>query len=58
MAAAPSYLGMNKNLFNTLVRRSVTAIRLGKRAIAFDRLELDAWAGEYRRWNGRSSLKQ
>jgi predicted DNA-binding transcriptional regulator AlpA len=55
---ASMYLGMNKNQFNTLVRPKVTLFRLGKRAIAFDRLELDAWAEEYRRCNGRSALKQ
>ncbi|MEJ0036538.1 MAG: hypothetical protein WDO68_10690 [Gammaproteobacteria bacterium] len=41
------YLGMNKNTFNTLVRPSIKTIPLGKRAIAFDRLELDAWAESY-----------
>jgi hypothetical protein len=49
---------MNKNQFNLLVRPSITVFRLGKRAIAFDRLELDAWAEEYRQCNGRSALKQ
>jgi hypothetical protein len=32
--AAPAYLGMNKNLFNQLIRPCVSLIPLGKRAIA------------------------
>lgn len=56
--SAPAYLGMNKNLFNELVRPHVRAIPIGKRGIAFDRLELDAWAEEYCRCNGRSAPKK
>jgi hypothetical protein len=44
---------MNKNSFNSLVRPAITTIPIGKRAIAFDRLELDAWAESYCRRNGR-----
>jgi predicted DNA-binding transcriptional regulator AlpA len=50
---AALYLGMNKNSFNSLVRPAITTISIGKRAIAFDRLELDAWAESYCRCNGR-----
>jgi predicted DNA-binding transcriptional regulator AlpA len=50
---APAYLGLNKNAFNRLVRPNVRVIALGQRGIAFDRLELDAWADEYCRCNGR-----
>jgi integrase len=50
---APAYLGINKNVFNKLVRPCVRVITIGKRGIAFDRLELDAWAEEYCRRNGR-----
>jgi len=53
MRHAPTYLGMNKNAFNVLVRPNVRVIALGRRGIAFDRLELDAWAEEYCRRNGR-----
>jgi hypothetical protein len=56
--SAPAYLGMNQNLFNELVRPHVKAIPIGKRGIAFDRLELDAWAEEYSRCNGRSAPKR
>ncbi len=50
---APTYLGMDRNKFNHAVRPYVTEVPLGKQAIAFDRLELDAWAGDYIRRKGR-----
>src|SRR5581483_7274769 len=56
--AAHAYLAMNKNQFNSLVRPDVIVFHLGKRAIAFDRLELDVWAEDYCRRNGRSSPQQ
>lgn len=45
---APGYLGMNKNRFNREVRITLTEIPIGKQGTAFDRLELDAWAEDYR----------
>src|SRR6266478_9422454 len=51
--AAAAYLAMNKNSFKRLVRPWVRAVPIGKRAIAFDRLALDAWAEEYSQCNGR-----
>jgi hypothetical protein len=54
---APTYLGMNKNAFNRLVRPNVRVIALGQRGIAFDRLELGAWAEEYCRRNGRPAAR-
>jgi len=56
--AAPAYLGMNKNLFNQLVRPCVSVIPLGKRAIVFDRLELDCWAEQYCQRYGRPALRK
>ena len=50
---APGYLGMDRNKFNADVRPYLTEIPLGKQALAFDRLELDAWAEEYISRNGR-----
>lgn len=44
---APFYLGMDKNRFNTEVRPSLTEIKIGTQGIAFDRIELDAWADDY-----------
>lgn len=53
---APSYLGMNKNLFNEQVRPFLTEIPIGKQGIAFDRLDLDAWVEQYKTCNGRPGL--
>ncbi len=50
---APAYLGMDRNRFNTEVRPYLTRIPIGQQAIAFDRLELDAWVEDYISRNGR-----
>jgi hypothetical protein len=48
----PFYLGMDKNRVNREVRPYVPNIRIGKQGIAFDRIDLDAWADEYKSRNG------
>ena len=50
---APHYLGIDRNRFNAEVRPLVTAIRIGVQGIAFDRLDLDEWADQYKQRNGR-----
>jgi len=50
---APGYLGVDRNRFNAEVRPYLTEIPIGKQGIAFDRLELDAWAEDHKRRNGR-----
>jgi len=50
---APYYLGMDKDLFNEMVRPYLIQIPIGKRGIAFDRLDLDTWADHYKSRNGR-----
>ena len=50
---APFYLGMDRNRFNNEVRPYITEIAIGEQGIAFDRLELDAWADQYKSRNGR-----
>jgi hypothetical protein len=50
---APRYLGMDKNRFNREVRPRVKFVQIGTQGVAFDRLELDAWADDYVRRNGR-----
>lgn len=50
---ASAYLGMDKNRFNREVRPKLIAIPIGTQGIAFDRLDLDEWASEYKRCNGR-----
>lgn len=49
---APSYFGMDKNRFNADIRPSLTEIRIGRQGRAFDRLEMEAAAEEYKRRNG------
>jgi hypothetical protein len=36
---APTYLGMDKNLFNTQVRPNLTQLPIGNHGVAFDRLD-------------------
>jgi predicted DNA-binding transcriptional regulator AlpA len=50
---APRYLGMDKNRFNREVRPHVPVIRIGEQGIAFDRVDLDAWADQHKSRNGR-----
>jgi predicted DNA-binding transcriptional regulator AlpA len=52
---APRYVGMDRNRFNSEVRPHLTEIPVGKHAIGFDRLELDAWVDDYKARNGRPS---
>ena len=49
---APRYLGMDRNRFNAEVRPYLVEIRIGKQGIAFDRLEMDAFAEQYISRNG------
>jgi hypothetical protein len=55
---APFYLGMDRNRFNAEVRPQLTEIPIGTQGIAFDRLELDAWVGQYKRRNGRPAQRK
>ena len=55
---APDYLGMDRNRFKREVRPSLTEIPIGEQGIAFDRLDLDAWADDYKRRNGRPGQSQ
>jgi hypothetical protein len=55
---APHYLGMDRNRFNAEVRPYVTNIPIGRQGIAFDRLELDAWADQYKSRNGRPAERR
>src|SRR6266436_7244171 len=54
---APSYLGMDKNRFNRDVRPSLCAIPIGVQGVAFDRVDLDTWADQYRNRNGRPAAQ-
>lgn len=52
---APGYLGMDRSIFESEVRPHMIEIPIGARGIAYDRLDLDAFADEYKRRNGRPS---
>ena len=54
---APSYLGMDKNRFNRDVRPTLAAIPIGTQGIAFDRLDLDSWADDYKSRNGHPAAQ-
>jgi len=55
---APDYLGMDRNRFNRSVRPHLVAIPIGKQGIAFDRLDLDDWADQYKSRNGRPAAER
>jgi predicted DNA-binding transcriptional regulator AlpA len=55
---APDYLGMDRNRFNRLVRPTLVVIPIGKQGIAFDRLDLDDWADQYKSRNGRPAARR
>ena len=50
---APRFFGMDKNRFNREIRPHLTEILSGRQGMAFDRLEMEASAEEYRSRNGR-----
>src|ERR1039457_2491471 len=50
---APAYLGMCRDVFDAQVRPLLTEIPIGSRGVAFDRLELDAWATHHKSLNGK-----
>ena len=50
---AGPYLGMDKNRFNIEVRPHLTLVPIGVQGIAFDRIELDQWADQYKAEYGR-----
>lgn len=58
MRDAPLYLGMDRNRFSRLVRPYITDIPIGQQGVAFDRLELDAWATHYMKCNGRPAARR
>ena len=49
---APRFFGMDKNRFNREIRPTLAEIRIGRQGLAFDRLEMEAAAEEYRCRNG------
>jgi hypothetical protein len=54
---AGKYLAMDRNRFDIEVRPYLVEIPIGKQGIAFDRLNLDAWAEQYKQRYGRQPRK-
>lgn len=50
---AAKYLGMDRNRFNDEVRDKLTSIPIGRKGIAFHRVELDQWAEDYKKRYGQ-----
>ena len=57
MRDAPGYLGMDKNRFNRDVRPQLAEIPIGTQGVAFDRLDLDSWADDYKSRNGHPAAQ-
>ena len=55
---APSYLGMSAKEFDRSVRPHVSVLRIGKRGVGFDRLELDSWLDNQKRLLSGQEVKQ
>lgn len=50
---APKYLGMDRNRFNNEVRPFLITLKIGQQGIAFDRLDLDQWADDFKKHKGQ-----
>ena len=50
---APAYVGMDRMLFEQMVRPTIMEIPMGKRGIGFDRIDLDAWVENHKARNAR-----
>lgn len=54
---APTYLGMDRNRFNNEVRPFLITLPIGRQGIAFDRLDLDQWADEFKKHQGKPAQR-
>lgn len=54
---APKYLGMDRNRFNSEVRPFLITLKIGQQGIAFDRLDLDQWADEFKKHQGKPAQR-
>lgn len=57
MMHAPLYVGMDRKLFNELVRPFIPEVTVGKQGIAFERLDLDAWVDDHKHRSGRPAVQ-
>lgn len=53
-----AYVGTSLYTFDRLVRLYLTDIPIGEQGVAFDRLELDAWANHHKAANGSPPSKE
>jgi hypothetical protein len=54
---AAKYLGMDKNRFNNEVRPCLITLKIGQQGIAFDRFDLDQWADEFKKHQGKPAQR-
>lgn len=54
---AANYLGMDRNRFNNEVRPFLITLKIGQQGIAFDRLDLDQWADEFKKHQGKPAQR-
>ena len=52
-----NYLGMDRNRFNNEVRPCLITLKIGRQGIAFDRLDLDQWADEFKKHQGKPAQR-
>ncbi len=59
---APLYVGMDKNRFRRDVRPNIPELKIGKKGVAFDRHDLDAWVDSFKQAqleaNGHSTSRK
>lgn len=55
---AAAYLGASVYTFDRLIRPYLTQIPIGEKGVAFDRIELDAWADHHKVANGRPPIQE
>jgi predicted DNA-binding transcriptional regulator AlpA len=54
---APKYLGMDRNRFNSEVRPHLVTLKIGSQGVAFDRIDLDQWADQFKQNEGKPAKK-
>jgi len=54
---AAKYLGMDRNRFNNEVRPFLVTLKIGQQGVAFDRLDLDQWANEFKKHQGKPAQR-
>lgn len=55
---AAKYLGMDRNRFNNEVRPFLVTLKIGQQGIAFDRIDLDQWADDFKQRKGKPAQQK